>query len=78
MRSTMDQFQDMLDRNVVSPLTIKEIQSYKGPVNYIMHHKVYKESNSTLVRLMSNSSFNNCLVKGPNTLADIYENLIKL
>ena len=80
----VEQFQDMVSRKVVSPVLEEELNSYVGPVNYITHHEVYKESNTTPVRLVSNSSFpngdttfNDCLVQGPNTLADIYENLIK-
>ena len=57
---------------------------YKGPINYAIHHEVYKYSNTTPVRLVSDSSFkngdtslNDILIKGPNTLADIYNNLVK-
>ena len=50
-----------------------------------MHHDVFKPGSlSTPVRLVSNSSFkngttnlNDLTVKGPNTLADIFENLFK-
>ena len=81
----VDQFEDMIKRGVVSEITEEEKKIYKGPVNYITHHEVYKPgSTSTPVRLVSNSSFkngdsnlNDCLVKGPNTLADIFENLVK-
>ena len=75
----------MLKRNVVSELTQAEMSVYTGPINYITHHGVYKpRSLSTPVRLVSNSSFKNgstnlneITVKGPNTLADIYNNLFK-
>ena len=57
---------------------------YKGPINYVTHHEVYKYSNKTPVRLVSDSSFkngdtslNDILIKGPNTVADIYNNLVK-
>ena len=67
-----------------SLITNDKVQKYEGPVNYITHHEVYKESNTTPVCLVSNSSFHNgntslneCLVKGPNTLADIFINLVK-
>ena len=79
------QFKDMLNCIVVSEVTQQEISAYTGPVNYITHHKVYKPSSlSTPVRLVSNSSFrngstnlNDITVKGPNTLADVYDNLFK-
>ncbi len=68
----------------MSKISPEEIASYRGPVNYIVHSEVYKESNTTPVRLVSDSSFkngttslNDCLVKGPNTLNDIYNNLVK-
>ena len=75
----------MLERNVVSELTQAEMSAYTGPINYITHHEVYKPGSlSTPVRLVSNSSFKNgstnlneITVKGPNTLADIYNNLFK-
>ena len=78
------QFHDMINRGVVSKISQEEMDSYSGPVNYIVHHEVYKDSNSTPVCLVSDSSFrngqtslNDCLVKGPNMLADIFDHLIK-
>ena len=79
------QFKDMLNRGVVSDITQQKISAYTGPVNYITHHKVYQPSSlSTPIRLVSNSSFrngsanlNDITVKGPNTLADVYDNLFK-
>ena len=79
------QFKDMFDRNILTEITKEEMETYKGPVNYITHHKVYKpDSLSTPVCVVSNSTFkngktnlNDLTVKGPNTLADIYDNLIK-
>ena len=72
-------------RDVVSEISRAEISAYTGPINYITHHKVYKPGSlSTPVHLVSNSSFkngstnlNDITVKGPNTLADIYNNLFK-
>ena len=79
----VDQLGDMLAHGVISVI-LEEIKSYKGPVNYITHQEVYKDSAMTPVRVMSHSSFHNgmttlneCLIKGPNTLADMYENHIK-
>ena len=81
----VEQFEDMLRRKVISLVTDAELSTYKGPVNYITHHAVHKPGSlSTPIRLVSNSSFrngstnlNDTLVKGPNTLADLFSNLIK-
>ena len=78
------QFQDMVSRGVLSVMSEEEQRTWCGPVNCITHHEVLKESATTPVRLVSNSSFangstslNNCLAKGPNTLSDLFENLVK-
>ena len=74
----------MIDRNVVSEITSAELQAWKGPINYNTHHDVLKDSATTPVRLVSNSSFNNgstnlndLLVKGPNTLNCLFSNLVR-
>ena len=74
----------MIDRNVVSEITPLELQAWKGPVNWNTHHDVLKDSATTPVRLVSNSSFtngsttlNNLLVKGPNTLNCLFTNLVR-
>ena len=75
----------MLNRGVVPEISQSEISAYTGPVNFITHHEVYKPGSLlTPVRLVSNSSFrngstnlNDLTVKGPNMLADIYNNLFK-
>ena len=75
----------MEKRTVVSEVSQAEMLVNTGPINYITHHEVYKPSSlSTPVCLISNSSFKNgstnlneITVKGPNTLADIYNNLFK-
>ena len=77
-------FRDMIDRNVVSEITPVELQAWKGPVNWNTHHDVLKDSATTPVRLVSNSSFangsttlNDLLVKGPNTLNCLFTNLVR-
>ena len=74
----------MIDCNVVSEITSAELQAWKGPINYNTHHDVLKDSATTPVRLVSNSSFNNgstnlnnLLVKGPNTLNCLFSNLVR-
>merc|ERR1712074_238952 len=77
-------FKDMIDRRVISEITQQESDSWTGPINYNTHHDVLKDSVTTPVRLVSNSSYSNgqtalneILVKGPNTLNSLYNNLIK-
>ena len=74
----------MINRNVVSEITPLELQAWKGPINYNTHHDVLKDSVTTPVRLVSNSSFpngsttlNDLLVKGPNTLNCLFSNLVR-
>ena len=75
----------MVNRGVISKISQSEVSAYSGPINYITHHDVFKPGLlSTPVRLVSNSSFkngstnlNSLTVKGPNTLADIFDNLFK-
>ena len=80
----MEQFEDIIAHGVISVIPLYELKSYQGPVNYITHQEVYKDSVMTPVRVAFNSSFHNrtttlnkCLIKGPNTIADLCENLTK-
>merc|ERR1712240_452182 len=81
----VEQFKDMISRNVVSEISDKEKATYIGFVKYITHHEVYKPGSlSTPICLVSilsfkngNTNLNDICVKGPNTLADIFENLLK-
>ena len=70
-----DQIRDQLKRGVAVKLSEDEIQSWTGPCQWISHHAVLKDSVTTPVRVVSNSSFNNCgkslngcLASGPNSL----------
>ena len=73
----------MVERDVVSEISQAETSAYTRLISYIAHHQVYKPGSlSTPVHLISVSSFKNgstnlneITVKGPNTLADIYNNL---
>ena len=74
-------FQDIID--VVSKISPLELKAWKGPVNLNTHHDVLKDSTTTPIRLVSNSSFSNgstalndLLVKGPNTLNCLFTNLV--
>ena len=79
------EFQKFLDRGVLVTLTREEINSYTGPINYVTHHSVLKDSVTTPIRIVSNSStrnngtsLNKCLVKGPDSLNPLLQNLIML
>ena len=69
------QIQEILDRGAAIKLSKEEMAEYQGPTQYISHHAVLKDSISTPVRMVTNSSFNNgghslnsCLAAGPNSL----------
>ena len=80
-----EQFNDFIERKVIRELSQEEMDNYKGPVNYISIFEVKKEdSASTPIRIVSNSSlkyegmsFSDTLMKGPNTLNDLYKVLLK-
>ena len=55
----VEQFKDMLACGVISAISLEELKTYQGPVNYITHQEVFKSSAMTPVRVVSNSSFGN-------------------
>jgi hypothetical protein len=78
------QFQDNVDRGVFKPIPKEEADRYKGTVNYISMVEAFKTSPhaTTPLRIWMNSSMrqpkpsgvslNDCLLKGPPALADLY------
>ena len=74
------EFEDFLKRNVWSLLSDEETSNYDGPVFYVPHHEVYKESSSsTPVRIVINSSIkynglsiNDIMLKGPKVFNDLF------
>ena len=80
-----EQFNDFVKRGVYSVITKSEDDLYVGPKFYVTIHEVVKESSaSTPVRLVTNSSLkfkgvclNDTLMKGPNTLNDIFRVQLK-
>jgi hypothetical protein len=78
------QFQDNVDRGVFKPISRKEATRYKGAVNYISMVEAFKTGPfaTTPLRICMNSSMkqpqpsgvslNDCLLKGPPALADLY------
>ena len=75
-----EQWQDFIDRGVVTEITEEEAKAYQGPVFYISHHEVFKPgSTSTPIRIVVNSSLkykglslNDILMKGPNFLQNMF------
>ena len=80
-----EQIQSQLDRGVAVRLSAEEINSWSGPAQYITHHAVSgKNSVTTPVRSVSNSSFNNsgnslnsCLATGPNSLNPMMDVMLR-
>lgn len=78
-----EQSLSQLDRGVAVKLSDEELESWTGPCQYITHHAVLKDSVTTPVRVVSNSSFNNggnslnsCLACGPNSLNPMLDVLL--
>jgi hypothetical protein len=78
------QFQDNVNRGVFRPIPREEADRYKGAVNYISMVEAFKTGPfaTTPLRICMNSSMrqpqpsgvslNDCLLKGPPALADLY------
>ncbi len=48
-----EQMRDMVSREVAQKLTMREVESYEGPVFYLPHHEIHKpESQSTPLRIV--------------------------
>ena len=79
------EFQKFIDRGVVTEVSKEELHSYDGPINYISHHGILQPLKvTTPLRLVSNSSqdnrghsLNSCVAKGPNSLCNMYDMLLK-
>ena len=74
------EFKKYLDRGAALMLSQEELDSYKGPITYISHHVVEKDSVTTPLRIVSNSSLknggkslNDCLITGPNSLDFMFD-----
>ena len=79
------QIEDMIHRGVAKKLTYEDLESYDGPIHYILHHEVLKpDSKSTPVRIVFNSSanymghtLNEYWAKGPNLLNNLLGILVR-
>ena len=77
---------DYIKRGVIRELSEEEIQEWDGGQNYISHHDVTKPGfRTTKLQIVSNSclnnngkglSYNDTLLKGPNSLSSLYSALI--
>ena len=84
-QSYLQQINDFQSRGVIRKLSNDEMQCWDGPVRYVSHHEVHKESATTPLRLVVNSSFkkglerslNDILLKGPNVLSDMFSVLLR-
>ena len=75
-----EEMRKYIARGTFVKLSQEELESYEGPHQYISRHCVFKDSVTTPLRVVTNSSFNNggyslnsCLPKGPNSLNDMME-----
>ena len=78
------EIQKYMDRGTFLVLSKQEMLDYSGPSQYITHHGVLKDSVSTPLRVVTNSSFkngkyslNDLLPKGPKSLNDMLEVTIR-
>ena len=79
-----EQIKQFLDRGVAVKLSQEEMQSWTGPCQYITHHGVLKDSVTTPLRVVTNSSFNNggnslnsCMASGPNSLNPMLDVMLR-
>lgn len=80
------EFNKFLDRKAIVPVTKEDLRDYIGPKQFILHHPVFKESSgSKHLRIVSNASLtkggtslSRCLPKGPNSLNDCLQVLLRL
>ena len=76
------EIQDQLSKGYLVELKEQDVQTYTGPISYVGHHPVYKDSKTTPVRAVCHSSLKNkncglspneCVPKPPNALANLLE-----
>ena len=75
---------DMIDRKIAQKLNKNEIFNYNGPIHYIAHSEVLKESSSTPLRIVFDSStsfkghrLNDYWAKGPSIINDLFGVLLR-
>ena len=77
-----EQRKDFIARKAVEKISDEELKEYKGAVNYVDHHGVLSDSNTTPYRFVVNSSLDNngsgvslndCLPKGPKSIRSLFQ-----
>ena len=77
-----EQLQDFITRGAIVEIPDDEMRTYDGPFNYVDHHGVESESNTTPYRFVINSSLDNngsgislndCLPKGPKSIRALFQ-----
>ena len=75
---------DMINREIAYKLNKNEIFNYDGPIHYITHSEVLKESSSTPLRIVFDSStsfkghrLNDYWAKGPSIINDLFGVLLR-
>ena len=79
-----DSWNDMIDRKIAYKLNKSEIFNYAGPIHYIAHSEVLKDSSSTPLRIVFDSStsfkghrLNDYWAKGPSIINDLFGVLLR-
>ena len=75
-----NELRKVVDKGHLAKLSDEEIENHDGPMSYISHHPVYKESKSTPIRIVTNTSLKNktsglspntCMGKPPNAVLSL-------
>ena len=79
-----EELKKYVDRGILEPISKQEMNEYAGPVNYVGHHGVLKDSPTTPLRIVTNSSLkngirslNDCMPKGPKSLNSMFDICIR-
>ena len=75
-----DEIKKVIRKNHLRKMSEEEIRNYRGPVSYVSHFPVYKDSKTTPIRVATNSSLknrscglspNDCMGDPPNALSSL-------
>ena len=75
-----EELRKVIEKGHLSKMSKEELETYNGPISYVSHHPVYKDSKTTPVRLATNSSLKNktcgfspneCMGSPPNALSSL-------
>ena len=78
------QIQDMIENGVARKLSVAEIRNYAGPIHYVAHHEILKQSQTTPCRIVFNTSakflnvaLNDYWATGPNLMNNLLGVLLR-